>query len=135
MFELLQFGVDVEKVFRQFEVFVFHLFSEVGQVGFEVGGFVDDLIEQNNVLEFLNVLDFEYAVFDIVDVFFEVVEDGKRVNFFLSDHLEYSFEFGPEDESFKDFLVFFEDIEGDFFELGVDCAYFFEGVFDGKIGV
>lgn len=77
MFELLEFGVDVEEVFREFEVFVFDLFSEVGEVGFEVGGFVDDLIEENDVLEFLDVLDFEYAVFDIVDVFFEVVEDGE----------------------------------------------------------
>lgn len=49
--------------------------------------------------------------------------------------MEDSFEFGPEDEGFEDFLVFLEDVEGDFFELGVDCAYFFEGVFDGEIGV
>jgi hypothetical protein len=49
--------------------------------------------------------------------------------------LEDSFELGPEDEGFKDFLVFFEDVEGDFFELRVDCTYFFEGVFDGEIGV
>ena len=49
--------------------------------------------------------------------------------------MEDSFEFGPEDEGFEDFLVFLKDVEGDFFELGVDCAYFFEGVFDGEIGV
>ncbi len=58
LFELLEFGVDVKQVFRQFEVFVFYLFSEVSQISFEVGGFVDDLIEENNVLEFLDVLDF-----------------------------------------------------------------------------
>jgi hypothetical protein len=73
----LEFGVDVEQVFGKFEVFVFDLFSKVSQVSFKVGGFVDDLIEKNNVLEFLDVLDFEYAVFDIVDVLFEVVEDGE----------------------------------------------------------
>ena len=73
LFELFQFGINVEKVLREFEIFGFDFLPQVIQVGFEVRGLVEDFIEQNNILEFLDVLNFQDTVFYVVDVFFEVI--------------------------------------------------------------